>query len=473
MQAYGGASVHELTAVPARSNRAQRVAVVGSGYVGTVVASTQAFLGHHVVAVESARERLTALRSGRLPFYEPGADELLTRAVDAGRLCFTDRIEDAMRASDVIFLCVGTPSGPDGHADVSALASVASVIAGHIDAPKVLVTKSTVPVGSGEWLRTAIEDAMPRREYHGLFSVVSNPEFLRQGSAVSDYLHPDRVVLGGDDAEAVERVVAIYRPILEQSFPGGNPECRPALVRTGLATAETVKYASNAFLALKVSFANELANISELVGADVVDVMHAIGLDSRIGRRFLDAGAGWGGSCFGKDLGELIAAAEDHGYDAQLLRAARDVNYYQRRLVVNKLRRRLHGLRGRRVAILGLSFKPATDDLRDAPAVDIATALLASGACVAAHDPVVQSVPGLNGSRTAPDPHDALDRADAAVLLTEWPSYQDLVFEEVRDRMRGRLFVDARNFLDPAKIEAAGLEYDGMGRRVAATLTSA
>jgi nucleotide sugar dehydrogenase len=424
-----------------------------------------------VIGVEADEGKLSELRRGRLPFYEPGADELLKRALDGERLCFTDRIDDAVRASDIVFLCVGTPSGPDGHADVSALASAARAIARAIDAPKVLVTKSTVPVGSGQWLQTAIEDAMPHRNGDQLFSVVSNPEFLRQGSAVSDYLRPDRVVLGGDDPEALERVVSVYYPILEQSFPGGVRDRRPALVRTGLATAETVKYASNAFLALKVSFANELANISELVGADVVDVMDAIGLDSRIGRRFLDAGAGWGGSCFGKDLGELIAAAEDHGYDAQLLRAARDVNYDQRRHVVNKLRRRLHGLRGRRVAILGLSFKPATDDLRDAPAVDIAAALLVGGACVAAHDPVVQFVPGLEGLRMAPDPYAAADRADAVVLLTEWPDYQDLEFEEVRDRMRGRLFVDARNFFDPAKVDAAGLEYDGMGRPVAACLT--
>jgi nucleotide sugar dehydrogenase len=253
-------------------------------------------------------------------------------------------------------------------------------------------------------LETQVEDAMPADARHcGAFSIVSNPEFLRQGAAVDDFMHPDRVVLGGDDPDAVERVADLYRPILEQTFEGGRGEHLPELVRTGIASAEMLKYASNAFLALKVSFVNEIANICELTGADVTLVAHALGLDQRIGERFLEAGVGWGGSCFGKDVGELIAVASDHGYDAKILRATRDVNCWQRELVVKKLRRRLHGLRGRRIGLLGLAFKPGTDDLRDAPAVEIAEALLRGGASVS-HDPVVRDVPAYGRSRSSTIP---------------------------------------------------------------------
>jgi nucleotide sugar dehydrogenase len=333
-----------------------------------------------------------------------------------------------------------------------------------MESPKILVTKSTVPIGGGDWLGVLVRASLPPERGDMPFAVVSNPEFLRQGSAVDDFLHPARVVLGSDDLEAIEQVVEVYRPILEQSFEGAAPH-RPVLARTRLATAETVKFAANAFLALKVSFANEIANICERVGADVAEVVYALGLDERIGPDFLGAGAGWGGSCLGKDLGELIGVAGEHGYDARILRAARDVNRGQRELVVEKLRRGLQGLRDRRVGILGLAFKPGTDDVRDAPALEIARVLLAERAIVAAHDPVVREVGGLADLQIVDDPNDVFEAAEAVVLLTDWPEYADLELTSLCARMRHpRLLVDGRNMLVPARVEAAGLVYDGIGR---------
>lgn len=450
-----------------------RIAVVGSGYVGTVVAGCLARLGHGVVGLEIDNQKLTQLQHGLAPFFETGANDLLREGLDSGHLRFTSDVRDAVASSDVIFLCVGTPTTDTGHADTTALESAARAVAAAMDSPKILVTKSTVPIGSGHWLEGIVEDALPPAGRGWVnFSVVSNPEFLKQGSSVHDYLHPDRVVLGSDDPNALTVLEDVYRPILDQSFPGGTPTRKPELVRTGLATAETVKYASNAFLALKISYANEIANICELVGADVTDVAHAIGLDARIGRRFLDAGAGWGGSCFGKDLGELIAAADDHGYDAPLLRAATEVNTWQRGLVVKKLRRRLLGLRGRRVGILGLAFKPGTDDLRDAPAVDVAAALIAGGARVIAHDPAVDAVPQVPGLHLVSEPYDVAERADAVLLMTEWPDYRSLELDVIASRMRGRIFLDARNVFDPEKVENAGLLYEGIGRPGSAGVAS-
>jgi len=412
------------------------------------------------------------LQRARAPFFERGLDEQLACATASGRLRFTDDVADAVRNSDFIFFCVGTPAGSDGHVDVGALEEAARAVARVMDGPKILVTKSTVPIGTGRWLETVVDDALPpsRRDTSAI-SIVANPEFLRQGSAVEDFLHPDRIVLGSDEPDALERVADLYRPVLEQSFDDGRRDALPRLVRTNLTSAETLKYASNAFLALKVSFVNEIANICELTGGDITLVAEGLGLDPRIGRRFLDAGVGWGGSCFGKDVGELIAVAADHGYEAKLLSAAREVNDWQRQLVVKKLRRRLRGLRGRRVGLLGLAFKPGTDDLRDAPAVDVAAALVAAGATVVAHDPVVRSVPAVPQLALVDDPYDVASRADAVVLLTEWPDYLELELDALRVRMRGVLFVDGRNVFDPAKVEAAGFSYEGVGRTPLPDLT--
>jgi nucleotide sugar dehydrogenase len=465
-----GMSPHEHVG----SLRPSSIAVIGSGYVGTVVAACLASLGHGVVAVESDPGRLAQLVDGRVPFTEPGLETVLRRAVNAGRLRFTADSADAVAASHVVFLCVGTPPGPGGHADTTALEVAATAIGRNLREPRVVVTKSTVPIGSGYWLASIIEDAYTGdRPVDEVLSVVSCPEFLREGNAVDDFLHPDRVVLGSDDPAALDVVAEVYRPVLDQAFPGGDRDRLPPLVRTGLLTAETVKYAANAFLAMKISFINEIANICEHVGADVSDVAAAIGLDPRIGRRFLFPGVGWGGSCFGKDLSELVSTAGDYGYDPLLLRAAIGVNERQRRIVVDKLRHHLGTLRGKRVCLLGLAFKPGTDDLRDAPAVDIARLLVAAGASVTAHDPVVPGVPAVPGLVVRGDPVAAALRADALVLVTEWPEYGALDLVALRSVMRGCTLIDGRNLLDPARARAAGFVYVGVGRRAAATAPAA
>jgi len=435
-----------------------RVAVVGSGYVGTVVAASLASLGRRVMGVETDPAKLAVLRSGTAPFYEAGLDELIGAGLAAGVLAFTDDPAAAMAVSDVVFLCVGTPSDPSGRPDMQYVESAARAIAAASDGHHVLVTKSTVPIGSGTWVRNIFEEVST-----GGTRVVSNPEFLREGTAVSDFLHPERVVLGSDDPEALDIVAEVYRPVLEQSFHERDV-ARPPLVRTSLATAETVKYAANAFLATKISFINEIANICELVGADVVEVAGAIGLDSRIGPRFLDAGIGWGGSCFGKDLSALASIAEDYGYRAQLLQAAIDVNQRQRALVVEKLQRQLKVLRGRRIALLGVAFKPGTDDTRDSPAIDVAERLIHHGASVIAHDPLVTDVPGHPQLRLVGDPYAATAGADAVVLTTDWPDYLALDFATIAAGMRGDYFLDTRNVFDAATVESGGLRYECIGR---------
>ena len=441
-----------------------KIAVVGNGYVGTVVAACFARVGHQVVGLEADDAKLAQLRRGHAPFFESGIDDLLDDGLRRGRLRFTADPVDAVGDCDVVFLCVGTPPGTDGRPDMAATHEAATAIGGALRRHHVVVTKSTVPIGSGRWLASIVEDALSA---HGStdssFSVVSNPEFLRQGSAIADFLHPDRVVIGSDDPRALDIVAQVYAPIVAQAFPGGNG-FQPPLVRTNLATAETIKYASNAFLATKISFVNELANICERVGADIADVVTAMGLDPRIGSRHLDPGVGWGGSCFGKDLAALVATAEEHGYETSILKAAITVNARQRTRVVEKLQAHLKSLRGRRIGVLGLAFKPGTDDLRDAPAVDIIARLLASGALVTAHDPVVKHVAGFPGVRQVEAAEAVADRADAVILLTEWPEYLALDLVQLRSRMRGELFIDGRNLFDPATVAEAGLVYDGFGR---------
>ncbi len=441
-----------------------KVAVVGSGYVGTVVAACLASVGREVVGVEIDPEKLAKLQRGSAPFFEPGLTERLLDGVESGRLTFTDDFEVALVDAEVVFLCVDTPPGETGHPDMRSVTAAARSIGRAMHAPHVLVTKSTVPVGSGNWLETVIENELPEGMDPEALSVVSNPEFLREGSAVEDFLHPDRIVLGGDQPAAVDTVADVYRPILEQAFPGGDKTKRPVLVTTSRSTAETIKYAANAFLATKISFINEIAGICEAVGADVQEVAYGIGLDSRISDRFLNAGLGWGGSCFGKDVLALAAMAREYGREPHILEAIRRVNDDQRDMVVRKLQKHLRPLRGRRITLLGLAFKPNTDDTRDAPALTIARSLIAKGAVVKAYDPMVKEIPEIPELKTTADPYAAVERADAVVLVTEWPEFRELDFEAVASRMKGRCFLDGRNAVDPATVRAAGLEYEGVGR---------
>jgi nucleotide sugar dehydrogenase len=446
------------------------IGVIGSGYVGTVVAACFAALGHDVVGIESDRSKLELLRDGRLPFHEAGLADLLAEQVASGRLTFSSDIAYATDHCDVVFVSVGTPAGPDGHPDLSALESVARTIGATMTKPVVIVTKSTVPVGTNLWLRSVIEDGITSRGLEDAsVSIVSCPEFLRVGTAIDDFLYPDRVVIGSDDPEAIEIITDLYRPILEQAVPeglGSGPKPTPPhLVTSSLGTAELIKYASNSFLAMKISFINELAQICDRVGADVTQVAAAMGMDHRISPLYLNAGLGWGGSCFGKDLTALATTAREHGFEPTMLQAISTVNDYQRLEVVRKLQAHLGALRGKRITLLGLSFKPGTDDTRDSPAVGIARKLHQLGAVVTAHDPVVVDLPGAAGVRVVPDYPTAVDRADAVVLVTEWPEYRAMDLDRIARTMHGTLVIDGRNALDRDAVLAAGLQYEGIGRR--------
>jgi len=448
------------TVQPGRAPRT--IAVIGTGYVGAVTATCLAWLGHEVWGLDEDVARAGQLSAGQAPFHEPGLSELLAETLGTGRLHFTDDPGEALGAADVVFFCVGTPSSVSGMPDLTQVESAARTLAPHLREGMVVVNKSTVPVGSGNWVRTLLEESLPRRSCPP-FHVVSNPEFLREGSAIEDFLYPDRIVLGGEQA-GVERIAEIYQPVLEQSFSAGRQHRRPRLITSQLASAEMIKYAANAFLASKISFANEIANLCELVGADAREVLPAIGADGRIGEAFLAPGIGWGGSCFGKDTAALVAIGQEYGYSPALLRASVDVNVMQRAGIVRKLQRELRVLKGRRIAILGLAFKPGTDDLRDAPALDIARRLITAGTVVSAFDPVVKSLPAeLASVRVASDVYDAADGADAVVLATEWPEFGDIDPVLLVKVMGGDLIVDGRNCLPHEALAKAGLRTVGVG----------
>lgn len=439
-----------------------KVAVIGTGYVGAVTATCMAFLGHSVWGLDTDPVRAGKLRQGEVPFVEPGLPEILTSTLESGRLKFTDNPTEALCDAEFVFLCVGTPPGPDGSPNLEQLESAIQSLAPHLRSGAVIVNKSTVPVGSGNWTRTILEDALEGlRELS--FGVVSNPEFLREGSAIDDFLYPDRIVLGGPEAD-VHRVAELYQPVIDQSFDGGRRGIQPAMITTGLTSAEMIKYAANAFLATKISFSNEIAQMCELFGADVREVLPAIGADHRIVSAFLNPGVGWGGSCFGKDVSALISSSQEYGYTPSMLHATVEINQAQRASAVRKLQHELHSLKGRRIALLGLAFKPGTDDLRDAPALDIAQRLLASGAAVSAFDPVVKSLPAeFADVRIAEDVYAAAHRADAVVVTTEWPEFRLIDPEGLRRAMRGNLVVDGRNCLPEANFAGSDLHLVGFG----------
>ncbi|MBX7160409.1 MAG: UDP-glucose/GDP-mannose dehydrogenase family protein [Acidimicrobiia bacterium] len=445
-----------------------RVCVIGTGYVGTVTAACFAHVGHDVVGLEQDPDKVAKLRKGILPFVEPGTEPLLQEGIAAGNLRFTDDVADAVTASEVIFICVGTPLTPSGDANVDALRAVATSLAPHLHGEyKAIVTKSTVPVGSGDWITMLIEDAMTPDQRSGhSFGVVSNPEFLREGSAVTDFLYPDRIVLGSSSEKAIDLVAQLYEPVVDQSFTEGRAELAPVrLIKTSLESAEMIKYAANAFLATKISFINEMANICERIGGDIDQIAEGIGLDHRIGESFLNAGLGWGGSCFRKDILALKRTAEEYGYSPQLLQATVEVNLLQRMTVVRKLQEELKILKGKRIGLLGLAFKPGTDDLRDAPALDLIDRLHNAGSRVMVYDPVVTDLGPRNESvRFAESVEDLADGADAIVLVTEWDEFRGLDLADLGPRMRTRVVVDGRNAIDPAEAAEAHFRYLGVGR---------
>ncbi len=432
-----------------------KVAVVGTGYVGLGTAVMLAYLGHDVVGLDIDQNKIDGLQRGELPIYEPGLDLLLQES--AARLRWTTRYEDAIPEADVIFLCVGTPALPSGEPNLRYVAEAAQSVARNLNGKlQVVVNKSTVPVGTGDWVARLLEEHAP--DYRaGRYLVVSNPEFLREGTALQDSLYPDRIVLGGDHPAGIERLAQLYAPLLEQSFvaptfvPRPTTYARPELVTTSLSSAEMIKYAANAFLALKISFANEIAGLCERVDADIREVMHGIGCDTRIGPRFLSAGAGWGGSCFGKDTSALISTGREYGYDMPILTAAVEVNRRQRALVIAKLQSHLHRLKGKRVAVLGMAFKPGTDDLRDAPAHDCIARLDELGARVIAHDPIAMARARHEWQHLryteAESAEAAMRGADAAIILTEWDEYRALDWDAALQSMRGGVIVDARDVI--------------------------
>jgi UDPglucose 6-dehydrogenase len=438
------------------------IAVIGTGYVGTVTATCFAYLGHRVAGVDAIESRVAQLAAGEAPFYEPGLDTLLRETVATGRLRFTASMADGLAGADVVFLCVGTPLGPGGLPDLSQIEGALQSMAPHLPDDVVIVNKSTVPVGSGNWVRSLLEDLLPPSRA-SRFSVVSNPEFLREASAIDDFLYPDRIVLGGENG-ARERVAALYAQLVDQSFRDGRRYVRPEVILTDLPSAEIIKYASNAFLAAKISLANEIATVCEVVGADARQVLPAIGADRRIGRAFLGAGVGWGGSCFGKDVAALIATGSEYGQPMAMLRATVDVNEAQRAAVIRKLQHVLKVLKGRRIGLLGLSFKAGTDDVRDSPGLDLARRLRDAGAVVTVTDPVVKQLPAdLADVRIATDAYEAAARADAVVVATDWPEFAALDMQALALVMSGSTVLDGRNLLDVAQAQAAGLTIIGMG----------
>jgi UDPglucose 6-dehydrogenase len=457
-----------------------RVTVIGTGYVGTVTGACLAYLGHHVTCVDTDEVKIDKLRRGESPIYEPHLEELLHEAAKRGSIDFTTGVRAPAAESDVIFIAVGTPPLPSGEADLRYLEAAARGIGSAMDGSRyrVVVNKSTVPVGCGNLVETlvreGIAEARPGEERGIAFGVASNPEFLREGCAVTDSLYPDRIVVGAADERTLDTMRELYRPLVEQSFepPAGAP--RPErftavrLLTTTLTSAEMIKYAANAFLTVKIGFANEIANICERVGADGGEVMSGIGLDSRIGARFLNPGVGWGGSCFGKDVNALLHTAREYGYESRLLAASLDVNAAQRQLAIQKLQEKLFILKGRTIGLLGLAFKPDTDDLRDAPSLQIAERLLQMDVRVRAYDPIAMDAcrvlrPDLK-IRYCGSPAELAKDADALVVVTEWDQFRSLDLAPLAKSMANPILVDGRNLYTAEQATAAGFDYTGIGR---------
>ena len=430
-----------------------KIAVVGTGYVGLVAGACLAESGSDVICVDRDEAKVRSLRRGKMPFYEPGLEELVKRNRQEGRLKFTSTLPKAVRDSSIIFIAVGTPPGEDGSADVQQVLGVARDVAKAMNGYKVIVDKSTVPVGTSARVREVI-----RRETTHPFSVVSNPEFLKQGAAVEDFMKPDRVVIGAEDPRAEALMREVYSPFTRTGAPIMVMDC---------ASAELTKYAANAMLATRISFMNEIANVCEVVGADVDHVRRAIGSDKRIGPSFLFPGIGYGGSCFPKDVQALIHFAGKKDYEFQILRAVEAVNAHQKTRLVAKMRAHLGSLKGKVVAVWGLAFKPRTDDMREAPSVSIIEALLAAGAKVQAYDPEASGVAkGIFGSRVnfAAGNYDALKGADCLAIVTEWSEFRRPDFERMRKVMRAPIIFDGRNLFTPEQMREHGFTYYSIGR---------
>ena len=430
------------------------IAVIGTGYVGLVTGACFAEFGVDVTCVDIDSAKIARLLAGEMPIYEPGLEQLVTKNVQSGRLRFTTDLKQAVEQALVIFLAVGTPPQSDGSPDLSFVEAAAGSVAEHINGYKVIVTKSTVPIGTGEHLRKLIREHLKSSSN---FGIVANPEFLREGAAISDFMRPDRVVIGSRDEEAIAIMRDLYRPLYLIEAP---------FVVTSLEAAELSKYAANAFLATKISFINEIANLCESIGCDVHDVARAIGMDRRIGSKFLHPGPGFGGSCFPKDTLALASVAREFGRDSMIVDAVIEVNRRQRQAMIPKIEKLVGDLTGKTIAVLGLAFKPETDDMREAPAIDIIAGLIERGATVRAYDPVAmgEAAKVLPKVSFAGDEYEAVTDADALVFVTEWNQFRALDMSRVRDLMRSPRIADLRNIYDPADMRELGFEYVGVGR---------
>lgn len=431
-----------------------QIAVIGSGYVGLVTGACFAEFGDDVTCVDIDADKVARLSRGDTTIYEPGLDQLVAKNLQAGRLRFTTDFKQATESASVVFLAVGTPSKPDGSVDLSFVENAARAIAKHMNGYKVVVTKSTVPVGTGERLRRLISDNQTNPVD---FGVVSNPEFLREGAAISDFMRPDRIVIGSKDNQAIEIMRDLYRPLYLIETP---------FVVTSLEGAELIKYAANAFLATKISFINEIANLCDKIGCDVHDVAKAMGMDRRIGSKFLHPGPGFGGSCFPKDTRALSAIAREFSCESGIVNAVINVNERQRQAMVPKIEALTGGLTGKIVAVLGLAFKPETDDMREAPAVEIIRGLVSRGAKVRAYDPVAmdEARKVLPEVEYASDEYATARGADVLVLVTEWNQFRALDMKRIRELMRRPRIADLRNIYEPSEAREAGFEYVGVGR---------
>ncbi len=431
------------------------ICVVGTGYVGLVTGTCFADLGNEVTCLDIDEAKIAGLKQGDLPIYEPGLEELVKRNSEAGRLKFTSYYDEAVPEADFIFIAVGTPQGEDGGADMRYVEAAAGSIARALKKHAIIINKSTVPIGTGDWVAGIVENGLKDNLHDATFAVVSNPEFLREGSAIGDFQHPDRVVLGSTDRAAAAKVAELYSPI------------KAPIIITDLRTAEMIKYASNAILATRISFINEIAQICDQLGADVKVVAEGMGYDKRIGPQFLQAGIGYGGSCFPKDVKALAHMAEVSNCHPQLLLAVMDINKDSRRFFLQKIERNLGSVSGRKIGVWGLAFKPNTDDMREAAALDIISALVRKGAEVRAFDPVAMK----NAQRLLPgavefctDPYEAATGVDAVLLLTEWNEFKGLDFERVHSSMAQPFLFDGRNLYDPEEMTRLGFKYRSIGR---------
>jgi UDPglucose 6-dehydrogenase len=461
-----------------------KVCIIGTGYVGLVTGASLAEIGHNVICVDKDESKIQLLKNHIMPIYEPGLENLVKKNTNSSKLVFTTQIDNAILSQDIIFICVGTPPMADGSADLRFVEEVAKDIGCNLNSYKIIINKSTVPIGSGDWVSMIINDSINandcshklantsnNKENIHTFDVISNPEFLREGTAIYDTFFPDRIVLGSTSQKAIDLMIKLYEKIIKREFepidglPNPKDTKNIPLVETDLVSAEMIKYAANSFLATKISFINEIANICEKAGADISKVAKGIGLDRRIGERFLNAGIGWGGSCFPKDVSALTKIAAEYGITTQLLNSAINVNTQQRLKMVQKVQETLKIVKGKTIGVLGISFKPNTDDTRDAPAITIMNNLINFGAKVKAYDPIVKESPESLNKKViiCSDIEETFSGSDLMIMATEWEEFEELDYKRLGALMKEKNFIDGRNFISKEKMLTLGFKYSGIG----------